>query len=123
MYKSPMSVAIQAYAGLSLKEFLIEVLKPYPDIEDALKLLTDEQSPEYYAFHLKATLEHVHLFQIRQKGITYQLNRKSSIRNTQAYEQYIYAVNENNPLWENEVSVACRFFRARWDKWFTIKLK
>lgn len=114
--------AIQSHAGTSLKEFLIEVLAPYPDVLEAIKRITDGQSPEYRAFHLKSTTEHVGLIQIRQRGITYQVNRKSNIRGTAAYERYIYTVYEDNPLWTDDVNVACRYFRAQWDPWFTIRL-
>lgn len=107
---------------LDLKQFLIEYLKPYPNVEDAIKELTDGQSEAYHLFHAKSVEAHVGLLQIRQRGVTYQVNRKSNIRGTAAYERYIYAVNADNPLWKDDVNVACRTFRRNWDEWFTIRL-
>lgn len=116
------AVKPKQYVGLNLTEFLKVVLTPYPDVLAAIKLLTDGQSPEYDTFHELSTKEHVGIFQIRQRGLTYQLNRKSCIRGTAGYERYVYLLNENNPLWSDDVNVACRYFRSQWDPWFTIKL-
>lgn len=111
------------HSGLTLQEYLIEILKPYPDVLDGIKKITNMQTEEYRVFHTKALNEHVGTLEIRQRGITYQVNRKSNIRNTPAYERYIYAISDDNLLWKDDVNVACRYFKAHWNPWFTIRLK
>ncbi len=111
------------YSGMTLEEFLEAHLSAYPEVEEALKKLSDSTSPEYQTFFVLATARHLHSMMVRQRGKSYQFYRLSSIRKTAGYERFTYHLWDARPHEEDDANVAYRFFWDRWDEWVTIPLK
>ncbi len=110
------------YEPMDLDEFLHYSLNAHEDVEDLLKKIVNGSSPEWVAFHHKSIAAHTGLVHIRQRDKVWQLHRRSSIRGTAAYEQYVYQIYD---VTEGEVdfqNIAYRKFFRKWDDWITVRI-
>ena len=107
-----------------LEDFLKQVVPAYPALPALLDELTDGTSALYREFHRHATAGHIGTIHFKHSGITYQLVRLSSIRNTPGFERYKWGVWQelDNQTERNDPNVAYRLMVNSFLPWVTIRL-
>lgn len=109
------------WAGLTLHDFLVKVLRAYPDVGETAERLCKEETLNR-AFHYYMVKEHYAGLQIMQRGLTFYITRLTSVRNTPSYELYNYILWSESKLEAdiNNPKVAYRLFSEKWHDWVTV---
>lgn len=109
------------YQNLDLARFLVNVLRGYPAVEDAVVKLCEDAATRR-AFHYYMVTEHFAGIQIQQRGLTYYVTRLSPIRGTAGYEQYTWHLwsRDKTAAVDQNPKTAYRLFSHQWFDWVTV---
>lgn len=122
MLQTPTPAAPSApHQNLTLATFLVNMLRGYPAVEDAVAKLCEDPATRR-AFHYYMVKEHFAGLQVQQRGLTYYVTRLSPVRGTAGYEQYTYHLwhKDETASVDQNPKTAYRLFSHQWFDWVTV---
>lgn len=115
-----MAVIPSHYQAQSLAEFLETILRAYPGLDNVVQLLSDRNSPERAAFHVKMLGEHTGTIEIAQYGVRYRIARVSNVRGSAGYTEYNFSLVNKDEFEFDNATITYRIFRKQWEDWVTL---